>query len=257
MIWDIFLRYNGSGIYFILYFLAIMFVFFIDKEKRNFFVYPALLILFLIINPLFYQLITTYIFADNVYYRILWLLPLPIVIAYVFTYIISQQKDNLYRGVIFIIVSILIILSGEFIYKFDDEHMNFEVAENYYKLPNATIGVSQLIHEDAADGGSLKLAAPYLLATTIRQYDASIPLLYGRVAEYYNYTDANTVAAQLNSDIPDLNVVIKIAQDYDCRYFALYTWQTPEINPTELGAELVGTVEYYRVYKVPLVDSTE
>ncbi|WP_343248578.1 hypothetical protein [Diplocloster hominis] len=247
MIWDTFIKFNGNGIYFLLYFLAVIYILLIEKDSRKYFVYPSVLVTLLTFNPIFFKIVTKFFFEEAVYWRMFWLLPIPILLAYVFTHIIVRQKNNGLRYSVLIIVTLLIIMSGDFIFNFNNG--NFKTSENYFKLPTATLEVSQLIHKDSGEDGDLKLAAPHLLATTIRQYDATIPLLFGRRPEESSCPESMEMYDQLNSDSPDLNVVVRIAREYGCRYFALYTWQVPEIDAGELGFDEIATAGYYRIYK--------
>jgi hypothetical protein len=55
---------------------------FLGKKERKLFFWPAVLVLFFFFNPLFYRYIGTK-FLSGVYWRLLWMLPVAIVVCYV------------------------------------------------------------------------------------------------------------------------------------------------------------------------------
>ena len=79
----LFRDYMGTGMIVIWYLIALLYLWM--KEKRRYmrilFIYMPVVLLVLYFNPLFAQLVYK-VTGDEVYYRILWLLPITVVIAY-------------------------------------------------------------------------------------------------------------------------------------------------------------------------------
>ena len=85
--WDtirtLFQEYMGTGLIVGWYLIALLYLWFTEKDRRIrvLFLYMPLLLLFLYFNPIFARLICGAT-GDEIYYRILWLLPITVVIAY-------------------------------------------------------------------------------------------------------------------------------------------------------------------------------
>ena len=79
----VFQRYMGSGLMLLWFVMALVYLYYKEEKKINriLFLYVPTLILLLFFNPLFVRFF--YEFAgDDIYFRICWLLPVTIVLAY-------------------------------------------------------------------------------------------------------------------------------------------------------------------------------
>ena len=80
---DTFTNYYGDGKYFVLFLIAILFLFAKEKNRKKvyFLVYFPICFLALFWCP-FFTAIFTQIISESVYYRFLWGIPIGIIIAY-------------------------------------------------------------------------------------------------------------------------------------------------------------------------------
>ena len=111
----------GVGLYLGLFFLGILYFWLHIKEEnksiKTFFgIYP-IIILFLIFNPIFSKLLVKFVGVE-VYWRVYWLLPLGIFLAYLFTKIIFIVSGKWKKFITFLSIFSIIILSRKiYIYK--------------------------------------------------------------------------------------------------------------------------------------------
>ena len=139
-------QFLGSGMYFALFLVSMLYIFMKekDKKKRILFIYFPIVIFAVITNP-FFNLLSSVVFTVNTYYRLFWLLPLGIVIAYTAVLVVNEGKDKIEKIVIFVSLFVIIALSGKFYF---DTKGTFVEFGNLYKLPDESVLVAQLIGID-------------------------------------------------------------------------------------------------------------
>lgn len=175
---NLFTQYHLSGMYFLLFLVALLLLFFMkdEKEGRRLFLIPSLLTLLIIYNPLIAHILMDYILGEDVYWRMFWILPMIFTVAFVFSKLVAERKKTWKKILVFCVAAGMIISSGKFVYRQEV----FVKAENLYKVPDETIEIVDMIRSGGMENP--KVAAPIGLSTTIRQYDGSIRLFYGRNA---------------------------------------------------------------------------
>ena len=173
--------------------------------------------------------------GENVYWRILWLIPLAVVIPYAGCLLIGKLKGvRRYAGFLGFVA--VIVLCGSFVLASDE----FEPATNVYKLPQYVVDVAELLPDNIHAMVSNRLM-PY-----IRQYNPSITLEYGRNALNYNgVEDADTPNMILYQEAQkseiDLSVLVPLAKDAGCTFLVFSS------NRTYIGDwEAYGYREYGR-----------
>ena len=137
----LFREYMGTGLIVGWFLLALVYLMLKEKRKniRIVFVYVPLVLLLLYFNPLVAEII--YGLAGNeIYYRILWLLPITVVIAYSVIHLYGQLKGKI-RIVFAAICAVLCMISGSFIYS----NPFFGRAENLYHVPDSVVNICDAI----------------------------------------------------------------------------------------------------------------
>ena len=132
----IYQQYTGAGFLTILYLLALIYLWLSEKNSvtRSIFVYGSSALQILFFCPLFYY---GYQLLDKgTYYRILWLLPMTITIAYVGCIILSK-----YPALSVVLGVLLIAFCGKFIY--NNEYIS--KAENAYHIPQEVVEICEMI----------------------------------------------------------------------------------------------------------------
>lgn len=247
-------KFNGNGMYLALFYCALLYIYIMDKKKREALVYPSLLTLCLAMIPVSGYVIANIIIGEDVYWRIFWLLPIILVIGYTATHLISMQSDRKNTIIVTTFILVTIMLSGSLVYT----KSNFQIPDNYFKIPDAAIEISEIVQEDREKTGEAldtKLAAPHSLASTIRQYDASISMVYGRRPEDTGIENIIDLADQLNYWGPDMDMIVEIILEYNCKYIVLNENQVPTSTPEESGFTELGHAQHYIVYKYTMEES--
>lgn len=236
-----FLEFQGTGGYITLYCLALIYVFFKekDKEKRMFFIYFQILLLIVVLNPIFNKIVGP-IFKSSVYWRVYWVLPLGITIAYAAVKLITELNYKKIKKTILAIAFILtIIISGKFIYT----EKNYQKVGNLYKIPDESVLITQLI---GADNEEYKKAiVPETLVAYIRQIDSSIELAYKR--EAYTYENHPFVAALSSGDTEKIT---DLAKENNCNYIVVKKEIPITVDFSYFGFELFNETENYSIYKI-------
>lgn len=170
-----FLEFIGSGMYMLLFFIALLYIYLKEENKKNkaFLLYTSIIVLLITLNPIFNKVVGK-IFTASVYWRVFWLLPLGITIAYAGVKFINSEKTKYKQVVATVGLILIVVVSGKFIYTKE----NYFKLGNLYKLPDEDVLVTQLIGAD--DEEYKKVIAPESLVAHMRQVDASIDLAYRR-----------------------------------------------------------------------------
>ncbi len=249
---DTYQRFDGTGSYFLLFYVALFYVCYRHKENRALLVYSSLFLLAIILNPFCAQIIGNHFIEGFVYWRCFWLLPFIPVIAFAATSISLSVDQKKIQILIASVCVILIILSGGFMFI----PSNYQKAENPYKLPMSTIDVSTMISEDS---DSAKALVANEQISYVRQFDPSIKLAYGRYPSTVSYTIELTpdlddfftsvgLYFEINKDTPDIPLVVECARKLGVNYYVWYN-DSPVTNEliSLYNMRIVGQTEEYTV----------
>ena len=234
-------QFLGSGMYFALFLVSMLYIFMKekDKKKRILFIYFPIVIFAVITNP-FFNLLSSVVFTVNTYYRLFWLLPLGIVIAYAAVLVVNEGKDKIEKIVIFVSLFVIIALSGKFYFATKGTFVEFG---NLYKLPDESVLVAQLIGIDEEE--NKKALVPGELTPYIRQIDSTIELLYGRRPDTA-YWD-NPLATELDNG--NVEYIAKMLDENNCQY-VVFKRATAMKEPIQnYGFEMINETENYIIYK--------
>ena len=236
---NVFLSYYANQKYFVLFLIALLFIFIKEKQKTNqtFLIYYSMVILIILLNPIFVWLIFKMI-PQSVYYRFLWTIPFGIIQAYFGVRLMDNINTHLKKNIIAISFILIIIYSGAFVYN----NLTFEKVNNWHKLPEEYIQVTQIVKDIPLDNKKAMVSTD--LVGYIRQFDASIKLAYPRrpyadyqmypIVKYYNAGDVKNLVSQCQQN--DINIIV-------------YDNSIPlTISPSHYGYDLYAQTEHYDIY---------
>lgn len=172
---DIFQNYGGSSMMTLLVMAAMLYLW-IAEEKADvkiLFVYVCAAVTALFFFPPFAYVVIHYFLDGQVYYRLLWLIPMGTIVSYGLVRLLSGIETKRKRVVIGVVCALFIMQSGSLIYQND----MVTRAENLYHLPQSVLHVADVLH---VEGTNVRAVVPSEMLQFIRQYDASIELAYGR-----------------------------------------------------------------------------
>lgn len=185
--------YSENCAFFVLYVAALVFVCIKgnDREKRIF-LPGAVMLLLTVYNPVFPVIINSFFDVNSEYYRFFWIAPVLVLVPYMAVKLIMLQEKNSGKIVLGIVIAVIFILSGNFLYA-----NGYKKAENVYKMPEELIEISELIHEDATVEYP-KAFLEYEYNMQMRQYDPKMLLTVDR--EDYLYATSNDYTSDMLND---------------------------------------------------------
>lgn len=226
----VFQGYTGSGFLTILYLLTLIYLWVAEKNPavRAVLVYGTSIIQILFFIPLFYY--GYQILDGGTYYRVLWVLPMTITIAYASVKILGRYPmGSIVIGVI------LIMICGKYIYS----NPNISVAENAYHLPQESVEICEMIMPKEDEERVVGIF-PDSLIHFVRQYSDRIRMAYGRdyLAPDWIYGN-HPIREIINQEEIQISELVGLATEQKCQYIIL-----------ERSRKLIGNFERYNVFRV-------
>jgi len=244
---EIFKQYNGTGYYCVLFIIALIYLWFVEEDKRikAILVYTPTVIQALFFVPYFYLLYSK--LDDGTYYRILWLLPMSVVIAYA-----GCKLIGVHTKIGLALLATILVLGGTYVYK--SQYMT--VAENEYHLPSEVIEICDMIMPE--EGKQRVWASfPIDLIHYVRQYSTRIQMPYGRDSLALNWLPGseNEIFMLYKNPVIELGEFTeKVSENY-CNYVILEKDHTLEGgNPEDYNLIKIGETRNYDVYRNLNVD---
>lgn len=234
-------NYYGTGIFQVLMLIAIALILAKHSKKENkHLAFYALGMGALICIPGIAWVVSKYFIGDEVYWRMFWLLPEVLLIAYGTTKL-SEELRGVKKGLFLICTIALIAICGKNLYTEE----NFVKSSNDYKIPQEVIEVCDMIYE----GERIRVIVPESIISYVRQYNPNIRMIYGRsLAKEKSKGAKYNFMLELNSDYPDIEHIATYAAKKKCKYvvFDKNSYGTEKMS--EYQYSLFGETENYYVY---------
>ena len=187
--------------------------------------------------------------GSDTYYRLLWLIPMYVVIAYALCKLIYSLKNSVYQRIGIVVAVAVIAVSGSLVYA--SQHVT--VAENLYHIPQSVIDICDVL-APAEDEPRVRAAFPSELVHFVRQYDTDILMPYGRemvVTQWDYYTPVYEVMEK--PEIIDAKAFLEATRETKCTYIVLHENRKIDENLENLGLKLVTNLHEYNIYLDPEV----
>ncbi len=178
-------------------------------------------------------------------------------IAYAFSLLLSKigKKEGKGRSLSIAVISFLLVitalLSGRRVMSED----HFSPAENALHLRTEHIAVMDRIIKDAGNRQVIRVAGPMDISMIFNVYSSRFAPLYSSDDEKYIASlskDARAVYEQFKNKEPDMKKVTDALRRSDCTYLVINTDKYyPEFKAAEFGFDLVETVGFYEIYRMP------
>lgn len=239
---DFFREYAGTGLILILYLLSLVYLWVKEKRKyvRILFLYVPVLLLLLYFNPLLAGALY-HLGEGEIYYRILWLLPITVTIAFAASEIYSRLPDR--RRLLFGLAAAAgIVISGSYVYS----NPYFQKAENLYHVPESVVHLCDAI---AVPGREVQAAFPLELVQFVRQYDPTICMPYGREMTVDRWNRWGALPSEMEKDAIDLDRLAPLAKAEGCHYVILPEDKPVSGVPADYGWEVFGRTDGYVIYR--------
>ena len=243
---EIFKAYNGTGYYCILFIIALIYLWFTEEDKRirALLIYTPTVIQILFFIPIFYVIYNR--LDDGTYYRILWLLPMTVVIAYA-----GCKVIGIHTRVGLALLSAILVMSGTYVYK----SVYMTRAENEYHIPQEDVEVCEIIKPEEGKE-RVWAVVPLDLIHYVRQYTTRIQLAYGRDSIVQICVKADNELYDLYAEpVMDLDRLSEVATEYYCNYVIIEKERILEgSKPEDLGLTRIAQTQHYDIYRNEKVD---
>ena len=263
--WVILKNYGGTGFLLLLYVIALGYLLIREKNKyvRSIFVYAPMLLIFGFLFPVSRKLYVAVLNEGNTYYRVLWLLPVSITLAYTGCFVIYRlgkrfEKDARWISYAGALVGVAVImLAGEYVY--NSPHIS--KAENAYHLPQEVIDICDMIEAREGEIPYNYATFPGDLVYYVRQYRTDIGLAYGRdmVEPVWGYGIWNEAYMAIEgTDEIKAEELVEITRRFPdearaSRFIVLRDSKPIDQPLDELGLTFLGQFGQYKLYEDPVV----
>lgn len=240
----LFRDYMGTGLIIILYVGALIFLWIQEKRKhvRILFLYMPLILLALFFNPLFAG-IAYRVEGDEIYYRILWLLPITLTIACAVVTAYGRLSGKR-REVFAVCAAGLIAVSGSCIYA----NPFFRKAENVYHVPDSVVHICDTIN---IPGREVRAVFPAELLQYVRQYSPVTCMPYGREVLVPAWGPSDLLYDVMEAETVELELLVPLAREAKCHYLILRGDKEMRGTPEEYGLVWLGETDGYVIYRDP------
>ncbi len=245
----LFREYMGTGLIVSWFLIALIYLFIKEKRKplRILFIYVPVILLLLFFNPLFAGIV--YAAADaEVYYRILWLIPMTPVLAYSIVCIISELA-GIKRWLFGVLSLILIMISGKYVYS----NPYFHPAENMYHVPQAVVDICEAIE---VEGREVRAIFPVELLQYVRQYSPVVCMPYGRDIIVSKWIVHNELYDVMESEEIDAQAIAAGCRAQEVVYIVLPEDKKVKGNLADYDFDYFASVDGYVIYKDATVNLT-
>ena len=231
-----------------------------SKNFRTIFVWPVVLFLVLVFNPVSFVVFDKlHIISSGRFYRFLWILPLAITISFLLTWITFKFKNKI--AIICCVVAFSAILV--FLGSYENTRSVYKKAENIYKIPNNIIELSEAVHDDYTGDTPVLYYNDWMLMY-YRTYDANVISFRARGDDssalspealqiYINAKDAKTILERViiydEKDTVSQEEFNEYAIDID--YIISEEFPDNRGYYEEAGWKYMGTFDGYELYKNP------
>lgn len=243
-------QYNGTGRHMLLFWICLLVMAACAARKKDARVcqllFVCLGVLAVTVCPLTARIIMKYCIEEETYWRMLWMLPVPMVLAYVMTEGIwhVKIKKKWLRGMFVCVFAAVIVVAGAPVLS----RSQFSKASGLEKLPEPVTEICQALDKASRQNPDeeKRVLAEDELVCYLRQYDGTLLMPYGRsVLRGLKKMKLHEV---LNDPACDYARLTKLARRQGCSYLVLYTERSYDSQVPEGTCEQEAQIGKYTIY---------
>ena len=267
--------YSGGGLYLLLFLLGLVYLFRKGTDRdKEIFVYPSIVLILTVYNPVCPVLINSFFDINKEYYRFLWITPVVIMLSYIATKLVTDGDHSKgWRVIVAASLACFLMGLGVFVYS-----KGYTASTNIYKMPEEVMQITDIIHQNSSSEYPRALC-DYNMNMEIRQYDASILLaanreqymsaVAGKITEQSIYSEGNYPEKLLSVLVMgkelEKDIFIQAMEETNTEYIVLDHYSRMIYYLKEMGLKQVGetgtrVVMHYELKnpkKFELADYTE
>ncbi len=234
-------QYYGDGFFLMMAMVCYIYLYAHEKKERKRFLYPAALLVFCVANPLLYFLV----FHQIIYWRLFWLVPDALVIAYTVTKLVQASGKMASKLLVLLMTGALLVINGTNVY----QKGGFTLIQNPEKVEKPVKEVCDFMLE-LEESPRCILPAPFLWQA--RQYSGKIQTMYGRNVQGY-ILDANEdqwgMYYEIESGQADYDFIFRRASELGYEFVVIYEWNEVEKSvPGVYNYQEAALIDDYRIF---------
>ncbi len=254
-------RVYPTGFYLYYTLGAILFLFLRKKRKREeslLGVY-SVLIFCMILMPFFTLIIWRFLRNGGVYWRLLWMIPYAVLIAYAGCELVFRPKNRLLKLLAAAVATAAILLGGTSVYNKDV----WQVPTSRDKLPQLTLTTMSVINDHAEKTGNpyKRLYTTVDVLCEIRQLDATIFQSSSRKMNFTRFNESSKVGYYymvMYGMIPDSkHRIARYMRYYEMNYAAVPSSYQFDETLTKAGCELIYDLDGWQIWYYPGIENTK
>ena len=244
--------YGGNGMLLLMFIAASIYIIAAEKDIKKKIILGILPLVILagFLLPVT-KIVYVAVFDDgsDTYYRLLWIIPMYVVIAYGACKALIRMKRASVRRGIFALMIVIIVVTGSFVY--GNQYMS--VAENLYHIPQNVIDICDVI-SPAEGQPRVRAAFPSELVHFVRQYDTDILMPYGRemVVTQWDYYNAVYEVMEKPETI-DVDALLEATRQTKCHYIVLSDSRKINGSLLDYGLNAIANIDGYTIFEDPQV----
>lgn len=247
----LFRDYMGTGMLVIWYLLSLAYLWIHERRGhvRVVFLYVPIVLLLAYFNPLL-SLAIRGVTGSDIYWRMLWLLPMAMTIAYAGVCVYGQIEDRGKRreaDLFALCLLCIFAVSGRLMYS----SPRFLRAENLYHMPNSVVRLCDAIQ---VPGREVMAAFPLDLVPYVRQYSPVVCMPYGREVAAGQQNWYHPLAVEMEREVVDLETLVPLAREAGCHYCILPIQRELKGDPGDYGWLWFAETDDYVIYRDPAVE---
>ncbi len=245
-----YIDFIGDKYYWGIFILCVICLLFVCKKQyhRRYTFFSILLYIVVYAFPVSAKFLMDYGMGREVYWRMFWIIPIPMIMAWSITELLFHLKGKR-RLLLVTVISLILVITGTCVYA----NGNYESFQNYYKVPDKVINVCNIINDDANTNQITYKRAACMneLVPYVRQYDATIQLSYGRNALRHEplSVTAQNLFDSINTENKDWTLIAENLRADRCNYFVCYEDDAVAGQLSELGFALIGNTDGYNIFR--------
>ena len=241
------------------FYLSLLYIFYLfrkesfNKQQDKGILLLVAAVAFIIFCPVSAWIIMEYCIESDVYRRLLWMIPIPLLIGYAGTRFVFQEEKKAARWSLGIAITVILMVCGISLYT----PQNFQKASNPYKLWDGIPQVCDVILADANPKEGEKIGVIGGVDSFIvqaRQYSGVFRMPYGREAirGFDTGENAGRIYDILFGGNFSPNELAYCAKRGNYPYLVYQANQEMVSAFQEIGYELLKEVAGYHIYKLDL-----
>lgn len=238
----LFKNYIGNGLAAGLFLVSFLYLLIVEKDrtKRIILLYTSVVTMALFFFPLFAREVYLYL-DEETYYRILWLVPMTVVIAYAGVRLVAGFSGRWMKVPAALLVCGLIVVTGDYVY--DNPYLS--LAENRFHVPQTVALVCDAI---IVEGREVRAVFPSEMLPYVRQYTANVCMPYGREMVVERWQNDNPLYDAMCEEEVDCEKIASLAAEQGCHYIILHETKPGQEGFEKTDYHYVETAAGYRIY---------